>query len=115
MAKKHLTLAKVEMAEFAIAQLLECDDFPAGKRAPLIATAGLLESLRPQKADPAAHTPVAYAPGIFGCSCGARPAERATRGSMTMAYYHGHLAKLGLPRTNAPVIAGYGPNQGQPI
>jgi hypothetical protein len=75
MARKSITLAKVEMAEFALRQLLDCDDFPAGKRAVLETTAGLISSLRPGSAKSTDHTPIAYAPGIFGCSCGFRPAR----------------------------------------
>ena len=66
MARKSITLAKVEIAELALRQLLECDDFPPGKRAVLETTASLINSLRPSSAKPTDHTPITYAPGIFG-------------------------------------------------
>lgn len=115
MARKSITLAKVEMAEFALGQLLECEDLPAGKRAVLASTKTLVASLRPGNANPADHTPIAYAPGIFGCKCGFRPAKPAGRISTMFGAYHSHLAKIGVPRNDAPVIYGYGPKIGQPF
>lgn len=114
MPAKHLTLAKVEIAEIALRELLECADLDPAYQAGLTSALGQVISLRPNSADPAAHTPVVWEPGIYGCTCGFRPNERPSRASMMMSPYHSHLAKIGLPRTNAPIVYGYGPKAGQP-
>lgn len=115
MPAKRLTLAKVEMAEYALRELLECVDLDPAYHPGLSAALIQVDSLRPRNADPAAHTPVLWDPGIYGCACGFRPAERPGRISMMMAPYNSHLAKIGLPRPNAPVVYGFGPKTGQPL
>ena len=112
MAKK-ITLTKVEFAEFGLRELLDSEDVDPLRRAELERSLALVTSLRPTPAA-GTHTPVAYDRGIIGCSCGFRPDHPAARISTMLGAYHSHLAKLGLPRTSAPVIYGYGPNVGKP-
>ena len=114
MAAKSVTLRKVEVLEWAIGELLACDDLAPAQRAGLEQAAGLARSLRPSATPAAAHTPVAYDRGVVGCSCGYRPERPAARASTILSAYRSHLAKLGIPRTSAPVIMGYGPNAGKP-
>lgn len=115
MSTKRLTLAKVEMTEYAIGELLACADLDPARRPLLEQALAQVSGLRSSwSADPAAHTPVMWDRGILGCACGFRPANPAARASMMMAAYHSHLAQIGLPRTDAPVVYGFGPNQGQP-
>jgi len=114
MATKKITLAKVEMAQFALKELLLCVDLDAGARSGLLAALSLVDSLTPTGAKMADHTPVLYAPRLIGCKCGFRPASPASSVHAWMSSYHSHLAKIGCPRSNAPVLYGFGPDLGKP-
>ena len=113
MVAKKITLAKVEMARFALEELMSCADVPPGRRADLLAALGVVNALAPAGVNVLEHTPVLYAPGIIGCQCGFRPVRQPARASTWMSPYHSHLAKIGCPRTNARVLYGYGPQIGQ--
>ena len=114
MGKGKITLRKVEIAEFGLDDLLACTDLSPATRRELEAARAAVTSLRPTAPPAGAHTPVAWAPGIVGCSCGFRPKAPASRISTMFGAYHTHLAALGIPRHDAPVIYGYGPKRGQP-
>jgi hypothetical protein len=114
MATKKITLAKVDMARFALRELMACADVPPSRRTDLAAALAAVESLAPTGVNPADHTPLVYAPGIFGCRCGFRPDRQPSRASTMFSPYNSHLAKIGCPRTNAPIIYAYGPKIGQP-
>jgi hypothetical protein len=113
MPAKKITLAKVEMARFALKELMACVDVPPDRRAELARALAVANSLAPTGANMADHSPVLYAPGIIGCKCGFRPAKFPGRASTMMSPYHSHLAKIGCPRSNAPVLYGYGAQIGQ--
>lgn len=113
MPRAIVTLRKVEMAEYALDDLLACADLGPADRDRLAAARAFVTTLRPAAPPAADHTPVAWDRGIIGCACGYRPDKVPARISMMMAPYHAHIAKLGVPRTDAPVIYGYGPKKGQ--
>jgi hypothetical protein len=114
MAAKRITLAKVEIAEYALAALAECVDIEVGQRAALAAAASLVTSLRPRQPE-GVHSPVLWAPGIVGCSCGDRPAKMPSRASMLFSGYRSHLARIGVPDTNQRAVVGYGPDKGRTL
>ena len=115
MTGKHISLNKVEMAELTLQGLIECDDLTPGQRQGLESALTLVRGLRPSDADSAEHLPVLWEPGFIGCTCGFKPEHRPSRGSMMMAPYHSHLARLNLPRSNVQPIYGFGPKKGQPM
>jgi hypothetical protein len=104
MAVKHITLVKVEIAQSALSTLIECEEVPAVAKASLRAAIATIKSLTPHQVVASDHTPVEYDRGMIGCRCGFCPPKRPARGSMWMAPYNSHLARLGLPRNNAPIV-----------
>ena len=117
MGVRKITLNKVEMAQVVLTELIACVDVDEPRRAALRNALDLVTSLRPVADSPAQHTPVLWAPGIAGCSCGYRPDHPAGRISTLFGAYHSHLARLGIPRSGASVRAvyGFGPKIGQPL